>query len=166
MNFQATNWNEAETRYGKIDSVRNSSGKFMSGVWPDSIKWMVKLELSIQERQYFVNAFTKKPMKELWVNRDMLIPLEDALANLRKADCLQEIKTFDGCFNIREVRGVAGKMSTHSYALAIDLNAALNPLGAESKWSNDFVKCFTGVGFVWGGDFRRKDAQHFQWAKF
>lgn len=166
MNFRADSWKEAEARYGKIDVMRTATGKFLGGTWADSIHWLKKLELSVQERQFFINAFTKKPMKELWVNADMVEPLEAALTNLRQANCLQEIKTFDGCFNIREIRGVAGKMSTHSYALAIDLNASQNPLGAPSQWSQDFVKCFTSVGFIWGGDFKRVDAQHFQWAKF
>lgn len=70
----------------------------------------------------------------------------------------------------RPIRG--GKtLSMHSYALAVDINAPLNPLGAPVdrtlfKPDSLVVGAFKEEGWVWGGDWKgRRDAMHFQYAK-
>lgn len=98
----------------------------------------------------------------IYCNKAMHPALTEALGNLVFRGYLKELNTFDGGFNIRDVRGVPGRLSTHAYGLAIDLNAAENPLGSESKLSWEFVKCWTDAGFVWGGVFSRPDPMHFQ----
>ena len=77
---------------------------------------------------------------------------------------LNELKTFDGCFNIRKKRGL-GSMSLHAWGLAIDVNAAWNGLNVTPVLSAGFVKCFTDAGFEWGGTWTRKDGMHFQLSK-
>lgn len=70
----------------------------------------------------------------------------------------------------RLIRG--GKiLSMHSYALAVDINAPLNPLGASAdrtlfKSDSLVVQAFKEEGWVWGGDWKgRRDAMHFQFAR-
>jgi hypothetical protein len=53
-------------------------------------------------------------------------------------------------------------LSTHSWGMAIDLNASWNKLGAIPTLSREFVNCFKKEGFKWGGEFSRKDGMHFQ----
>lgn len=101
--------------------------------------------------------------KKLYCNKIMIEPLSKAFKNLIDRGFVKELKTFDGCFNIRKKRGL-NSMSLHSWAIAIDVNAAWNALGAEPKLSNGFVKCFTDAGFDWGGLWKRKDGMHFQLA--
>jgi len=98
---------------------------------------------------------------KIYCNRDMVAPLEQAFINIITG-CLQdEVMTYDGCFNIRLVRG--GKSwSLHSFGVAIDINAAWNGLGKEPQMSAELVKCFTDEGFDWGGNWTRKDGMHFQ----
>ena len=75
-----------------------------------------------------------------------------------------EIKTFDGCFNIRKIRGSSTTMSLHSWAIAIDLNYKGNELGNKNPEMNrDVVKIFEKNGFYWGGNFNRKDGMHFEY---
>lgn len=76
---------------------------------------------------------------------------------------------FSGSFAVRLIRG--GKApSMHSYALAIDIDAPHNPLGAPADKTNFksnslVVQSFKEEGWVWGGDWRgRRDAMHFQYA--
>jgi hypothetical protein len=99
--------------------------------------------------------------KRLYCNKDMILPLTKAFKNLISTGCVKELKTWDGCFNIRKKRGLAS-MSLHSWGIAIDVNAAWNGLNKEPQLSKEFVNCFTLAGFEWGGTWTRKDGMHFQ----
>jgi hypothetical protein len=102
--------------------------------------------------------------KRIYCNKDMVKPLTKAFKNLIKSGAVSELKTWDGCFNIRKMRG-GNLMSLHSWGVAFDVNAFENGLGREPKLSADFVKCFTDAGFDWGGNWKsRKDGMHFQLA--
>ena len=99
--------------------------------------------------------------KRLYCNKDIVEPLKQAFANLIGRGFVNELKTFDGCFNIRKKRGL-NSMSLHSWGIAIDVNAFENGLNMTPKLSEGFVKCFTDTGFEWGGTWVRKDGMHFQ----
>lgn len=106
-----------------------------------------------------------KKISRIICNKDMHAPLARAFELAKIAGVAHELKTFDGCFNVRWVRGRPGVPSFHSFGVAIDLNAAENPLGGASKLSPVLVDCFKVAGFDWGGDFKsRTDPQHFQLA--
>jgi hypothetical protein len=102
--------------------------------------------------------------KRIYCNRDMVAPLTQAFTNLISRGFVSELKTWDGCFNIRKKRGLAS-MSLHSWGIAIDVNAFENGLNMTPKLSPGFVKCFTDAGFDWGGTWKRKDGMHFQLSK-
>lgn len=102
--------------------------------------------------------------KKIYCNKDMVKPLAAALQALISTGHVSELKTWDGCFNIRKKRGL-GSMSLHSWGIAVDLNAFENGLNMTPKLSPGFVKCFTDNGFEWGGTWQRKDGMHFQLAK-
>ena len=103
--------------------------------------------------------------KRIYCNKDMVKPLGQAFRNLIDRDYVDELKTWDGCFNIRKKRG-SSSMSLHSWAIAIDVNAFENQMYKAPKLSDGFVKCFTDAGFEWGGNWPNKvDGMHFQLAK-
>jgi hypothetical protein len=99
--------------------------------------------------------------KKLYCNKIMVAPLSQAFKNLIDRNFVKELKTFDGCFNVRKKRGLT-TMSLHSWGIAIDVNAAWNGLNKTPQLSAGFVKCFTDAGFDWGGTWKRKDGMHFQ----
>lgn len=99
--------------------------------------------------------------KRIYCNKDMVIPLTWAFSKLISTGAVNELKTWDGCFNIRKKRGLAS-MSLHSWAIAVDVNAFENGLNQTPKFSKEFVECFTSSGFDWGGIWQRKDGMHFQ----
>jgi len=101
--------------------------------------------------------------KKIYCNRDLVNPLQQAFKNLIDTGKVAELKTWDGCFNIRKKRGLSS-MSLHSWGLAIDVNAAWNQLNMTPTLSHEFVKCFTDAGFEWGGTWTRKDGMHMQLA--
>ena len=103
--------------------------------------------------------------KKIYCNRDIIKPLEQAFRNIIDRGLIVELKTWNGCHNIRPKRGLKS-WSLHSWGIAVDINAATNPLGAEPTMSPELVKCFTDAGFNWGGNFKtRKDGMHFELAK-
>jgi len=102
--------------------------------------------------------------KRVYCNREMVEPLTKAFKNLIETGHVKELKTWDGCFNIRRKRG-ASTPSLHSWGLAIDVNAAWNGFGKTPTLSSGFVKCFTDAGFDWGGVWSKKDGMHFQLSK-
>ena len=102
--------------------------------------------------------------KRIYCNKDMVGQLSNAFKKLIDTNCVDELKTWDGCFNIRKKRGLSS-MSLHSWGLAVDVNAFENGLGQNPKLSKEFVECFTSSGFEWGGFWKRKDGMHFQLAK-
>ena len=99
--------------------------------------------------------------KRIYCNKDLIGPLSAAFKALIDTGCVNELKTWDGCFNIRKKRGLSS-MSLHSWGIAIDVNAFENGLNKQPKLSTEFVKCFTDNGFDWGGNWTRKDGMHFQ----
>jgi hypothetical protein len=99
--------------------------------------------------------------KKLYCNKILIGPLMQALSNIIDRGLIDELKTWDGCFNVRKKRGLKS-LSLHSWGIAIDINAAWNGLGKEPTMSAKLVKCFTDCGFEWGGTWSRKDGMHFQ----
>lgn len=99
--------------------------------------------------------------KKIYCNRDLVIPLSKAFQNLIHTGHVNELKTWDGCFNVRKKRG-GSTMSLHSWGVAVDMNAFSNCFGCKPTLSAGFVKCFTDVGFDWGGNWRKPDGMHFQ----
>ena len=116
--------------------------------------------------------------KRIYCHPDLVGPLSKAFSALIKSGAVKELKTWDGCYDLRPIRGYEARwrryemdgnpkggarfLSTHSWGKAIDVNAAENGLGRKPKLSAKFVKCFTDAGFVWGGHFARKDGMHFE----
>lgn len=100
--------------------------------------------------------------KKIYCNRDLIAPLTEAFCNIKTRGLVSQLKTWDGCFNIRLMRGSKTRWSLHSWAVAIDINAFENGLGQPPTMSPELVACFTDAGFDWGGTWKRPDGMHFQ----
>jgi hypothetical protein len=105
--------------------------------------------------------------KKIYCNTDLIKPLSKVFEMLIFTGFIQDLKTWDGCFNIRMQRGSDSQYSLHSWAIAVDVNAAWNQFGKPPTLSADFVDIWKQCGFDWGGDFgqRRIDGMHFQLSK-
>lgn len=99
--------------------------------------------------------------KKIFINKDFRPILEKALRNVIAANLSSELTTWDGCFIIRQKRGLSS-LSLHSWALAVDVNQEENQLNMTPKLSAAFVRCFVDAGCEWGGNWQRKDGMHFQ----
>lgn len=114
-------------------------------------------------------AIPQIPAK-IYIHKDFKKDVEQWLTALIESGLHAEITTFDGCFNIRKKRGLAS-LSIHAFGMAIDLNAAHNPLGLDrqqclKKGLKPFTKRFIDVSRKYvdcGADWpNRPDLMHFQ----
>lgn len=150
---------QAISRYGHID--------FASRHWPNQAKWLQLFHVPDGWFPGWKVLDTDHVVKVIACNIDTHEPLMAALRKIHDKGWGSVLKTFDGCFNIRAVRGSTA-MSTHAYGLGFDFNAALNPLaGLHGDFTKhmDVVNAFKEQGFDWGGDWNgRKDSMHFSLA--
>lgn len=156
---RVTTRDEAVRRYGEID--------FASKYWEKKRDWIVMAEVPKGFFPDWKVLDTDMIVTRIACNIDVRYPLTQALEAVHARGLSHLLKTFDGCFNIRMVRGSNTHFSAHSYGLAIDLNASENGLGSASGGfydHPDFVDCFRQFGWKWGGDFHgRKDPMHFSY---
>lgn len=119
-------------------------------------KWMAKFTTSVGSRL----PLSVIPA-QLYCHRLLIQPFRDALELVYDRKLGLEIKSFDGCFNIRAKKG-GTTPSLHSWGLAVDLNAAWNQFGQPPTMSLALVRCFTDAGFDWGGTWKKPDGMHVQ----
>jgi hypothetical protein len=113
--------------------------------------------------------------RRMYMNHLLKEPLLTVLDQLARKKLIAEIKTWDGLFNVRYQRGSRTKLSRHSWGLAIDMNAAWNPLVKVTpatraalrkkhvQWTEPFLKVWRDNGFECGADWKdRLDGMHFE----
>jgi hypothetical protein len=88
-----------------------------------------------------------------------------------KAGLIHLVKTYDGAYNARLIRGSKTALSSHAYGIAFDINTKWNglgvnpPLPGEEGTLVELVNIASDCGFYWGGFFSRKDGMHFEIGK-
>jgi hypothetical protein len=99
---------------------------------------------------------------KIYCNKRMVQPLTTAFTNIINRGLVDQVRTWDGCFNIRKSKGSTSR-SLHSWGLAIDINAEWNGYNKPVTMSKELVDCFKDTDmFDWGGDWHIKDGMHFQ----
>lgn len=124
---------------------------------PTTERHMVRFEVPTNLRIKAVPA-------AIYCNKQLVEPLKKAFGLIISRGLGGQIRTWEGCFNIRKQRGTLFTPSLHSWGLAIDINANWNKLGNTPTMSKELVACFTEAGFEWGGNWSRPDGMHFQLA--
>lgn len=107
-----------------------------------------------------------KLVQNLFCHKKWTEFIPEVFATLERERLRKKINTFGGCFNLRSKR-TSGKLSTHSWGIAIDLNPEMNQQGSSGNMYPGVVEIFQRFGFTWGGDWvgRSKDPMHFQFCK-
>lgn len=97
----------------------------------------------------------------------LLVPVFQAVfSDILSADLSEKATHYSGIYEQRPIRGFPKFVSTHSWGIAIDLNAEENALGGTSHQSPEVIAIFKQHGFAWGGEFKsRHDPMHFQFAR-
>lgn len=87
----------------------------------------------------------------------------EVFAEIQKGGLQVKIESFGGCFSFRPQRR-GGKLSTHAWGIAIDLNPEENVQGSAGNIDAGLVAIFRAAGFEWGGGWAGSacDPMHFQ----
>lgn len=108
----------------------------------------------------------------MWFHRLGAHQLQGMWTDWERAGLLHYVKTFEGSFAPRFVRGSQTNLSNHCFGNAFDINYAWNTLGATpAQWGErgsvrELVPISIKWGFYWGGFYHtRKDGMHFEVAR-
>lgn len=102
------------------------------------------------------------PKKDIQVHKHFKPMLENAFKDLVLYDLYTEIKTFDGGYKVRNIKGSKSVLSLHAWGASIDMNALDNPHGATGRWSEQFLQIMVNNGIFCGQNWiGRKDPMHF-----
>ena len=125
-------------------------------------------ELISPEADWVHSAIVRQHLPVLgWVecHTKILRQLSYALGELEQAGLASLVHSFDGCYVPRLQRN-ASALSSHTWGIAIDINAAANRLGERPRMDSRIVEIMKRWGFAWGGDFSIPDGMHFEFARF
>jgi hypothetical protein len=140
---------------------------YLSADWKAWAKrWVVWIDLSPWADQLrHVKGLWSGGKCGFWGNKILQGPINKVFVKLAERDLLHEIITFEGCWCVRPMKG-GTRLTVHSWALALDFNAATNPFGGGCTWSDEFLQTWTECGWETGAawDPPGTDAMHFQWA--
>lgn len=132
-------------------------------------KWMTLWDIPL-----WINTHIPCLPNRVYINKDMVAPLQSVLEALIQVGLYKEINNFAGIYAVRLQRGSSTKLSLHSFGLAIDLNPQDNQLGvskadARAKGLHPFSDTFDDVwrahGFTVGFDWKRPDGMHREYTK-
>lgn len=134
----------------------------------------------IHEGQLVVHHKVSDELREIFGKLLTLgFPIEKVIpvANYGWDDDASMADNNSSAFNYRLIYGT-NRLSNHSYGLAVDINPALNPytrrdgtiappgatynVSVPGTLTPEIVALFKSYGWEWGGDWERKDWQHFQ----
>ncbi|HXH96582.1 MAG TPA: M15 family metallopeptidase, partial [Gaiellaceae bacterium] len=107
----------------------------------------------------------------IWVHRLVTQQCTKLFEAWEHDGLLDLVKTWEGSFAPRFVRGSATTLSNHAWGTAFDVNFAWNRLGtlpalrSQPGSVRELVPRANELGFYWGGHFSRRDGMHFEVAR-
>lgn len=111
---------------------------------------------------------TSTLLTRICVHRLLAPSLTRIFDQLTRRNAWRYVSDCAGAYAFRLMRG-GTRLSLHSWAAAIDLNADSYPLGSRPSPNDEFVRhvvpVFEAEGWQWGGRWTRPDAMHFQATK-
>lgn len=173
--------NQMSMKYIKIDEDINyipkkneDAGRFRNEEFFKKIYGKNRQE--IEKNFVKIKWLEKSQNKTLWVTKingidKKLEKISSELENLPK-EFKKYIINPDGVYNFRKI-SQTNRLSTHSFAIAIDLNKEYSNYwlwdkkGKNIVYKNqiplEIVKIFEKYGFIWGGRWYHYDTMHFEY---
>ena len=154
---------KAEQRYGNIMET------------PQKLQAFQRQNMGMLDFSDYSKVNKRLPNK-IYCNKIIMEDLCKVFNDLVRTKLINEIISYDGCFNPRYIRGLEHRkiLSNHAFGTALDFNATQNPLGKSREecialglkpFSLGFIQIWGEYNFLSGEKFRRKDLMHFEYTK-
>ncbi|MEA2451657.1 MAG: hypothetical protein QOG04_367 [Actinomycetota bacterium] len=127
--------------------------------------------ITIQEswKNKHITAMEVPILGEITCHRGLFPQLIQALHQVEDAGLSFTVDPHDfgGCFSARFIdSNPGGRLSHHSWGIAVDFNAAQNRPGTKPDIDHRLVRIMEDNGFTWGGRWLVPDGMHFEWVRF
>lgn len=110
--------------------------------------------------------YAGKPVTRSRAHKKCVPIFQAVFEQIKKEGLTDYANDYSGIYQQRGIRGYPKFPSTHSWGIAIDLEAEDNPMGTKGTLHPRIIEIFETAGAVWGGRFKsRFDPMHFQFAK-
>jgi D-alanyl-D-alanine carboxypeptidase len=143
-----------KANFGEFSAQPNTDGTVMTGsVW----------------RRKNITRRSLPILGDVTCHRSLFPQLEQALQQVEDAGLAFTIDPgdFGGCFSSRFIdSNPGGRLSHHSWGIAVDFNVAQNRPGTKADIDRRFVRIMESNGFTWGGRWLIPDGMHFEWVRF
>ncbi|MFC3833528.1 M15 family metallopeptidase [Deinococcus rufus] len=124
---------------------------------------IVEIDVARELPGWPVNATTRQPQRKIYLHRLARLPLLLAWREIRARGLHTRLRTYDGCWvPRRKLYHPGNDLSVHSWADALDLDAATNGYGARPDIDPEVIRIFELFGWVWGGRWATPDGMHLQ----
>ncbi len=154
---------KAEQRYGNIMES------------PQKLQAFQKQNMGMLDFSDYSKVNKRLPNK-IYCNKIIMEDLCKVFNDLVRTKLINEIISYDGCFNPRYIRGLEHRkiLSNHAFGTALDFNATQNPLGKSREecialglkpFSPGFIQIWGEYNFLSGEKFKRRDLMHFEYTK-
>lgn len=145
--------------------VKETFGEFAARPLPDGT---IDIHDPWEQRNI---RFTSVPiLGRVKCHRVLFPQLREALRDVQREGLAHAIQSeqYGGCSSPRFINlDPNGRLSHHSWGIAIDLNVAENRYGTRGNLDMRVVEIFEDRwGFTWGGRWIHPDPMHFEWIKF
>ena len=162
---------EGETpflRYGDAVApgmlVKKNFGEFAARPLPTGL-----IDIESHWKNINIRAARVPILGTVMCHRAIVPQLRRALREVRERGLgfLIDGAQYGGCFGPRFIsRDPRGRLSHHSWGIAIDINVADNPFGTKADQDPRLIEIMENAGFTWGGRWLVPDGMHFEWARF
>lgn len=162
---------EGETpflRYGDAVApgllVKKNFGEFAARPLPDG-----RIDIEFRWEEENIRRASVPVLGSVVCHRAVIPQLRRAFRTVRERGLgfLIDRAQYGGCFGPRFIsRDPRGRLSHHSWGIAIDINVADNAFGTRGDQDPRLVEIMESAGFTWGGRWLVPDAMHFEWALF
>jgi hypothetical protein len=143
-----------KSEFGDPAQFAIDDGLRVTDAWPSTILHKLPLPAPL-------TIWDGRRVSSISCHRLVASSLGSILESLHDAGFWQALEPYGGCYCWRPMRA-GTKLSAHCWGIAIDLRIATCKLGTPGDMPQGVIEAFTAQGWRWGGDWVRKDPQHFQ----
>ena len=144
--------------FGNIYDFFDEDGCFDEKAWCDEMLATAKLPFPVA-----LSCDHSRQIRKVRCHKNMVTIIADAFYAIQQEGFADEIITLGDFYNFRSKRS-CGKLSTHCWGIAFDINPEINVLGSKGCMSAELVALLGDFGFTWGGHMsgKHRDPMHFQ----